>query len=1099
MGFVFTLLAGFPYPVLPTLAGWFVWLVLLGLVIFYLYRWRGIQPAWNGRSWGLFIGLLILIPITSLFIGISLPSGSALPLPNFPSDHVPGSFMMLLSAIPWTLAAGFLGPLAAGLLGAFAGLLRGVWDTYNLFTMLELALLGGLFSASVRQRYRTLTYQVTRQPLVSALILVPLHMVLYILGAFFSISSNIPAAARLDFALSNAGVAGLAFGGEMLVAGLVAQLAAVAFPSAWGSKQQPQPSPTERSLEARFLLGTGIIILTLLVALLIGDWVVAGNKATGMLQNRLSSTAETAVQTVPFFFETGQNLAMQLASDPRMLLATDPELSNVMGQRMQAAPFFDQFLVIDVNSHSLLSAYPASAAQGFTLSPQESEGIKLAGDGVLTQIYTIPSASPDGSARVSFMMGVVDSQGKVQRVLIGRTTLATNPLVQPLVKSLQSVADLNGTGMLIDEDGQIVYAYSANHQTPSFTSPANGIAGFYSATASDGTRQLVYYQPVLAHPWAVALAIPAQQTQQLALDIAMPLFIMIIVLAVIALVSLSVGLRVITGSLQNLAAEANRIAQGRLDHPLQVDGVDEVGQLGRAFEQMRVSLAGRLDELNRLLVVSQGVASSLEMQDVVKPVLESVLSTGANAVRVVLAPSILPETPIELPSRFAVGPAKDSYAYLDDQILAIAQRQERIVFPNLARTRELALESRYPQPAALLAVALRHENRYYGVVWSAYEQPHNFSESEVRFVTTLAGQAALAVANARLFLNVEVARRQLEAIINSTPDPVLVTDQQNRVSLANRAAGQSLHIDINETAGKSIEQVFQQKPLLDLLQASGEKKSAEVVLPDKRTFIATASSVVVEGYPVGRVCILRDVTDFKELDTMKSEFVATVSHDLRSPLTLMRGYATMLEMVGQLNDQQRGYVRKISSGVENMSQLVNTLLDLGRIELGVGLQVENVSVLDILERVTSALQLQASQKHITLAVEVSRDIPHAIEADQALLQQAIYNLVENAVKYTLENGHVTIRARTQEQDLMFEVEDDGIGVGPDDLPRLFEKFYRSKRREARLQHGSGLGLAIVRSIAESHGGRVWLESKLGQGSIFYLKIPMKQPKEGRIT
>jgi signal transduction histidine kinase len=239
---------------------------------------------------------------------------------------------------------------------------------------------------------------------------------------------------------------------------------------------------------------------------------------------------------------------------------------------------------------------------------------------------------------------------------------------------------------------------------------------------------------------------------------------------------------------------------------------------------------------------------------------------------------------------------------------------------------------------------------------------------------------------------------------------------------------------------------------------------------------------------------LRDVTHFKELDNMKSEFVATVSHDLRSPLTLMRGYATMLEMVGELNEQQQGYVKKIISGVENMSRLVNNLLDLGRIEIGVGLQVEDVPVLDILERVTGALQLQADQKNIGLNVELPKDMPNALEADSALLHQAVYNLVENAIKYTPAGGRVTIRARPEPDHLVFEVEDSGIGIPAEDMPRLFEKFYRGKQREARAQHGTGLGLAIVHSIAESHGGKVRVDSEVGKGSTFYLKIPLTQPK-----
>jgi len=200
-----------------------------------------------------------------------------------------------------------------------------------------------------------------------------------------------------------------------------------------------------------------------------------------------------------------------------------------------------------------------------------------------------------------------------------------------------------------------------------------------------------------------------------------------------------------------------------------------------------------------------------------------------------------------------------------------------------------------------------------------------------------------------------------------------------------------------------------------------------------------------------------------------------------------------------LNEQQQGYVRKIISGVENMSRLVNNLLDLGRIEIGVGLQVEHVTVLDIIERVTSALQLQASQKNISLTVELPKDMPHAVEADQALLHQAVYNLVENAIKYTPDEGRVTIRTLSQPGYLIFAVEDSGLGISTEDLPHLFEKFYRGKQRETRSQPGSGLGLAIVHSVATNHGGRVWVDSVVGKGSTFYLQIPLNQPKDSKST
>jgi PAS domain S-box-containing protein len=464
---------------------------------------------------------------------------------------------------------------------------------------------------------------------------------------------------------------------------------------------------------------------------------------------------------------------------------------------------------------------------------------------------------------------------------------------------------------------------------------------------------------------------------------------------------------------------------------------------------------------------------------------------------VVLTPSVIPELDgtTSNPISYGMGPENAAYSSLDEQVLALTRQQERLVQPNTNRPRLLNFAPGITRPESLLAVALRHENLYYGTLWAAYDKPHVFSEEEVRFVVTLASQAALAAANTRLFLNAEVGRQRLAAILASSPDPVLVTDQRERLLLANPAAWQALETGISDAEGQPIEKIISQSELLDLLRSTNaEKQTREVTLPDGRVYLATATTVLAESQRVGRVCVMRDVTHFKELDALKSEFVATVSHDLRSPLTLMRGYATMLEMVGQLNEQQVGYVRKIIDGVESMARLVNNLLDLGRIDAGVGLQLEMIPVQDVIERVVNSLQLQAAQKHITLSYEIPQQTIPLIEADQALLQQALHNLVENAIKYTRPDGKVHVSTRVEPSGLVFEVTDNGIGVSPMDLPRLFEKFYRGAQQAAREQRGTGLGLAIVKSIAERHGGEVHAESQLGKGSTFTLSIPLHQPR-----
>ncbi len=379
--------------------------------------------------------------------------------------------------------------------------------------------------------------------------------------------------------------------------------------------------------------------------------------------------------------------------------------------------------------------------------------------------------------------------------------------------------------------------------------------------------------------------------------------------------------------------------------------------------------------------------------------------------------------------------------------------------------------------------------------WRILSHIH-FIDSEVRYIVTLAGQAALAATNSSLFGRAEIGRKRMAAIIASTPDPILVLDHQDKLLLTNPVAAELLGIEHNFGIGESIEEITDQQELIELLNdASGGRSSKEVKLKDGRIFLATASPVIAGEHQLGRVCVLRDISQLKEMDELKSDFVSTVSHDLRSPLTLMRGYATMLEMVGELNDQQQNYVHKIITGVESMSHLVQNLLDLGRIEAEVGLKLDMISAPDIVSDVADSFNIRASQKKIKIHVSPPNQTIPFISADKALLQQALRNLVDNAINFNQQGGNVWIRYKMEDGKIIFEVEDNGIGISPVDQQRLFEKFYRVESREKDKQGGTGLGLAIVKSIAERHGGDAWIKSELGAGSTFYLAIPIRQPEK----
>ncbi len=1093
--------------------GWVGWAALLGLDIFLFFRIFRIHPKTpqkrpaiaapvqaqerveRGRKRLIFAALLVAAPLSAVFLVVRFPDTGALPLPGRVIETA-GPILSTFAALPWLLAALLLGVGETALVGLASGLTLALWSTHTPFTPLEIVLLALLASAALKQRFRTFEFRLLRNPIFTALLLSLAYGLVFIYSSLCYSGGSL--ANRLDYAFTLLIPNGMAMGGELLLAGVFTWLISLLVGHPAQVLPQLQPSPWERSLPVRIIYSLAPLAVFLLLTLLVGNWVVAGNAARRLLESRMASSAQLASETLPYFLETGQNLIQKMAQETAWFTHPGEEESKILQQNRIATPFFDELYLIAPDK-STVASYPPSDYANSSPSPAEVAGLDLAFEGVPIQKYTVPPKTGARSAQISFIAGVVDSTGKVVGALIGRSSLATNPFTQPVLDNLSSLKSLEGDGEILDENFQVLYNTDLTRLGEAYQGSPMDAANFSETTASDGTRNLVYFQPSRGYSWSVILSVPARQAQELALEIAGPMLLVTIVLFFIAGGILTFGLRFVTQSLHTLSQQANRMAAGQLDQTVldenSASSVDEVGLLRSAFEQMRLNLKARMDELNRLLVVSQGVASTLDIEQAIKPVLESALTTGAASARIALGPAALPDMDAESArsTRFGFGPSNQRYAPLDSAILDLVMKQDRLTISSLSRARALNLPSDVQRPEAIFAIALRHEQVFYGVLWLGYDQPHIFSDEEIRFITTLGGQTALAAANARLFQNAEIGRQRLASILASTADPVLVTDHQDRLILANPAAWQALGLNQDTTYGHAVNSTILIPELAAMLRQQGAaSQSVEVTALDQRIYLATASTIMSGGSAMGRVCILRDVTHFKELDTLKSDFVSTVSHDLRSPLTLMRGYATMLDMVGQLNEQQANYTQKIISGVDIMTNLVNNLLDLGRIEAGIHIQLEFAEINDILQRVIEPLQATANQKQIALTVSLPPAGLPPIQADLALLQQALHNLVENAIKYTDANGKVQVQVRTEGNHVIFVVSDTGIGIAPIDQPRLFEKFYRGAQRDARKRTGSGLGLAIVKSIAERHNGKVWVESHLGKGSTFSLLIPLRQ-------
>jgi two-component system phosphate regulon sensor histidine kinase PhoR len=221
---------------------------------------------------------------------------------------------------------------------------------------------------------------------------------------------------------------------------------------------------------------------------------------------------------------------------------------------------------------------------------------------------------------------------------------------------------------------------------------------------------------------------------------------------------------------------------------------------------------------------------------------------------------------------------------------------------------------------------------------------------------------------------------------------------------------------------------------------------------------------------------------------MKSEFVSNVSHDLRSPLTTIKGFVQLLPKAGPLTPQQQEFSAKILKGVEYITELIGDLLDLGKIEAGVGLDMDVCQLDSIISKAVEDLRSQAEAKRQRLDVELTPQLSPVLGNDLRL-GQVVANLVDNAIKYTPEGGLISVRANNDNGEIVVSVQDTGFGIPPADQPYIFDKFYRVQSEETDDIKGTGLGLAIVKSVIERHNGRVWVESKPGVGSTFTFMLP----------
>ena len=333
------------------------------------------------------------------------------------------------------------------------------------------------------------------------------------------------------------------------------------------------------------------------------------------------------------------------------------------------------------------------------------------------------------------------------------------------------------------------------------------------------------------------------------------------------------------------------------------------------------------------------------------------------------------------------------------------------------------------------------------------------------------------------------------AILGSMVEGVAVVNGAERLVFANQGFAEILELDVPPKSGSALVEVVRQTELIEAVRqvlAGNPRVEAEIVTGTLRQhFFAATVAAVRAGETSGAVVVLHDITALRKLERVRRDFVANVSHEFKTPLTAIQGFSETL-LAGAIDDPQNRerFLGIILEHSRRLARLTDDLLKLSQMDADrLEVEIRGVSVSELIESCLETAQHRAVDKDLEVTAAFPGDLPN-IAGDRRRLAEVLQNLLDNAIQYTLPGGRIVVRADLRDADVVFTVSDTGIGIPKVDQSRIFERFYRVDAARSREAGGTGLGLAIAKHLVEVHGGRIWVDSEIGQGSHFHFSVPV---------
>jgi len=1039
-------------------ADWFLfclWAFTL-LLLIYRYSQKIELVETNPLDWFLYIFLTIIF--SSLFRIDLFPFHVQV----FPSNAQAGSefFLILFQAIPWMAAAIFEKRMLSITLAFISSMIFSGFFGHNVFFILLILSVALLFNYFLSKKNGLLT-KFRRHPVVILGLAIVCLFPLFYMERFTSSGVELPL--RLDASLHDGWIYYLSRILELMTAGFVAEILMQRKEKTRNQDISVKNLP-ERKKIALHLMGLFYLALIILTILWNITRVHALREWKDEITGRMSVVDTTLMSTF-----TSNAIRIDQLSKETLLKGSNAEIREQIRSLFQPVQNLDEFYLFNTKGE-LIFSYPYISEEEYSISDQEIRSFQH-----ILQENTIQAAfsTPDSADLFMSILYPVEGDDQIiKEIVIARINMQNNPVFLPLATLIQSC---QSEGLQIAFVNTLFNARVAwNDNSIEKTVDTTPATSLYSAMGLEG--------------WGIEMSLDKQVFLADFFNDFLPY--LITTLVCIAAVSgfyflkwanlekavISLSTRFSSDGSESSKPERNVFFPRIVLEFLEI--------LKAIFKKMDK----RFQETQALLDLWHSYDNQVLFHSFVEKALAAFTEEDTLFIEVLVEK----KQRDQVPEKYLLSLEKDAgdFSYLDEQITKIIEDQDQLVIGNTARFHQLVRAIGKPFPQALIITKFLIDSERKGILISAYRSAHEFSKDSIAGFNQKAEHFYDQMAAVIRLQQWLMEKKILSTLFDDLNFPLFIFMNKDLL-YGNRAASTFLKMDEGKEH-TSIEKRVHENEIYNIMLRNNSQEKAVVTkeMPSGEKYeIDILNSNDPETGQIS-VLLLKDITREKKREELTHDFVSMLSHDLRSPITVMQGYSKMLPMVGELNATQQDYLEKIKNGLETITALVEGILTEDRIEKGVVISSSEIVLPNMIQNVVNQLESLANQKRVKISLtDITPGV--VIQGDAVLLKQALYNVIHNAIKFSELDGSVEIKLIENEEDVVLEVRDSGPGIATLDTPFIFEKYYHPKLGEANAEKTGGSGLYIAKFIIDAHRGNITVASELGKGTIFKVLLPKK--------